>query len=143
MSIAAQILLGSIILGLCSLIHIIILVWSVSLIRILQPKLTRFSARIRLGLLISKAFFFVVMAHSIEVWVWAFSFDLSNAVPNIGEAVYFALTTYTTLGYGDITLSEGFRVYAAMASVNGLLNFGLSTAFLVGLLARMLPDDIR
>jgi len=139
MAIAIQIFWGSVILGICSVIHIAIIVWSVSLLRIIGPKLTRYSAKVRMGVMLSKAFGFVVFSHTIQVWVLAFSFVISNAIITIGDAIYFALTTYTTLGYGDIILDADFRVYGAMASVTGLLNIGLSTAYLAGLLARLLP----
>ncbi len=60
-----------------------------------------------------------------------------GALPGFAEAIYFAIVTYTTLGYGDIVLDANFRVFAALSSVTGLLNFGLSTAFLVGILSRL------
>jgi ion channel len=138
MTLTMQILLGSFVLGICSLIHIAILVWSVSLIKILNPILERFSIKLRLTVLLGKSLGFVIVSHSVQVWIWAFSFVLSGTIPNLGDAVYFALATYTTLGYGDIILGEGFRVYGAMAAVTGLLSFGLSTAFLAGLLSRLI-----
>ena len=81
----------------------------------------------------------VVIAHTIQVWIWAISFMILDAFDTLSEAIYFALITYTTVGYGDITLGEAHRIYGAMAAVTGLLNFGLSTAFLVGLASRFLP----
>ncbi|MEH6359277.1 MAG: ion channel [Amylibacter sp.] len=139
MIIAVQIFWGSVILAICSVIHIAIIVLSVSLLRLIGPKLTRYSAKVRMGVMLSKAFGFVVISHTIQVWILAFSFVISNAIITIGDAIYFALTTYTTLGYGDIILDMDFRVYGAMASVTGLLNIGLSTAYLAGLLVRLLP----
>jgi len=139
MTIAIQIFWGSVVLGICSVVHIAIIVWSVSLMKALGPRLTRHSAKVRLSVLLSKAFGFVIISHSIQVWILAFSFVISTAIPHIGDAVYFSLTTYTTLGYGDVILGEDFRVYGAMAAVTGLLNIGLSTAYLAGLLGRLLP----
>ena len=55
--------------------------------------------------------------------------------------VELGLVTYTTVGYGDVIVGPDYRLFAAMAAVTGLLNFGLSTAFLVGLFGRLLPDD--
>ncbi len=141
MTIAIQIFWGSIVLGICSVVHITIIVWSISLMKVLGPKLTRYSAKVRLSVLLGKAFGFVIISHSIQVWILAFSFVISTAIPHIGDAVYFSLTTYTTLGYGDVLLGEDFRIYGAMASVTGLLNIGLSTAFLAGLLSKLLPWD--
>lgn len=141
MSLTEQILLGSFVLGLCILIHVIILIWSVSLIKILGPRLARYSTKVRFAVLLIKALWFVIISHSVQVWIWAVSFVFMSAIPTLADAVYFALATYTTLGYGDIILSAEFRVYAALASVAGLLSFGLSTAFLVGLFKRLMPNN--
>jgi len=82
--------------------------------------------------LISAATGVVIVGHTFQVWIWALVFRLLGALSNLSEAVYFALVTTTTLGYGDITLDARFRVTGAMAAVNGLITYGLSTAFLVG-----------
>ena len=76
-----------------------------------------------------------------QIWIWATSLVALGALPDIGEAIYFALVTYTTLGYGDVTVGDAFRVFAAMASETGLLSFGLSTALLVKLVGKLLDDD--
>ncbi len=141
MIIAVQIFWGSVVLGICSVIHIAIIVWSVSLLKVLGPRLTRYSAKIRLSVLLGKAFGFVIVSHSVQVWILAFSFMIIGAIPSLSDAIYFSLTTYTTLGYGDIILGVDFRVYGAMASITGLLNIGLSTAYLAGLLIRLMPWD--
>ena len=65
---------------------------------------------------------------------------MAGTLPDLADAIYFSLVTYTTLGYGDIVVGSGFRVFAAMAAVTGLLNFGISTAFLVGLIGRLMAD---
>jgi Ion channel len=63
-----------------------------------------------------------------------------GAVANVPDAVYFALATYTTVGYGDVVLASEHRVFGAMAAVTGMLVFGLSTAFLVAILTRHFPS---
>lgn len=141
MTIAAQIFWGSLVLGICSVVHIGVLVWSVSLLKMLGPRMAHYSAKVRMTVFLSKAFGFVIISHSIQVWILAFSFIIIGAISGLSDAIYFSLTTYTTLGYGDIILHDNFRVYGAMASVTGLLNIGLSTAYLAGLLGRLLPWD--
>ena len=58
-------------------------------------------------------------------------------------SVYFSLASFTTLGYGDVTLGEDIRVFGAFTAVTGMLTFGVSTAFLVGLIARALPKNLH
>ena len=86
--------------------------------------------------LIIAAFVAILLGHTLQVWVWALVLKATGAIGSLEEAVYFALVTSTTLGYGDITLERRWRVFGAMAAVNGLLTFGLSTAFLIEVFTR-------
>lgn len=65
------------------------------------------------------------------VWLWAAAFRALGAFQSLEEAVYFALVTYTTLGFGDVLLPKAWRLLGGMAAANGLLNFGLLTALLI------------
>lgn len=141
MSLIMQIFWGTIVLSVCSLIHLVILAWAVGLLIRLGKYTRQHHYSLRWGIMFSLAFGLVVFAHTIQVWVWAGTFVYMGMLPRLASAIYFALVTYTTVGYGDVTVGDGFRVYAAMASVTGLLNFGLSTAFLVGLFSKLLPDE--
>jgi hypothetical protein len=43
----------------------------------------------------------LMVAHFIEVFVWALFYDLLGVSPPGTDAVYFALVNYTTLGHGE------------------------------------------
>lgn len=64
-------------------------------------------------------------------WLWAATYIILGTFNTIEPAVYFSLVTMTTLGFGDITLDAQWRVLSGLTAVNGLLLFGLTTAFLV------------
>jgi Ion channel len=65
------------------------------------------------------------------IWVWAAAFYALGVFGSLEESVYFAMVTFTTLGFGDLLLPVQWRLLAGMAAANGLLNFGLLTALLV------------
>jgi len=129
--------MGSLLLAICSLVHITLLVRTIGFLKTFGIRL---SNSFKKEILILIAFTAVVAAHTVQVWLWAFSLVLLGAFNSIADAVYFSLVTYTTLGYGDVTLNEGVRIFGAMAAVTGLLNFGLSTAFLVGVFTRLIGE---
>ncbi|MFQ6548166.1 ion channel [Aestuariibius sp. 2305UL40-4] len=81
----------------------------------------------------------IVIAHTIQIWIWAGSFLLVDAFGDFPTSFYFSTVTYTTLGYGDVVLQPEVRVFATFAAIAGLLTFGISTAFLISLLVRTLP----
>ncbi len=100
------------------------------------------SQSMRMALVLSVAVGVILAGHSLQIWIWAVTFVAFGALSDIAAAVYFGLVTYTTLGYGDITFEEPIRLYASMAAVTGLLNFGLSTAFLIAVFSKALPPDL-
>ena len=143
MTIVGQIFFGSILLGICSFIHIVLLVLAIKLLRVLSlPEGEQVRVPLQSLKLIVIGFSIVLLAHTIQVWLWAGSFMYLGTFSNFSDAIYFSIVTYTTVGYGDVTVGGGFRVYGAMAAVTGLLNFGLSTAFLVGLFERLLHTKL-
>jgi len=79
----------------------------------------------------------LMVGHSIGAWLWAFTFMLLGAFDALEPALYFSLVTFTTLGYGDVTLSSDWRILSALTAANGLLIFGLSTAFLVEFMSQL------
>jgi hypothetical protein len=75
-------------------------------------------------------------AHSAEVMVWSLCYALTGAAPPGTDLVYFAFVNYTTLGYGDITPVEPWRLLGPMTAMNGVLLFGWSTAVIFEVLRR-------
>jgi len=79
-----------------------------------------------------------LLALSVAVWIWAGAFLVLEAFDTLETALYFSIVSFTTLGFGDIILPEETRLLSGMAAANGLIAFGLSTAFLVEYLRRLL-----
>ena len=59
------------------------------------------------------------------------------------KAFYFSAENYTALGYGDIVLSERWRLLGPLEAINGLLLFGLSTAVLFAVMSRLIANRLR
>lgn len=87
--------------------------------------------RPKLMLVVMIAALWVLGIVTAGVWIWAIAFRALDIFLTIEEAVYFALVSFTTLGYGDILLPTEWRILGGMAAANGLLNIGLLTALLV------------
>jgi ion channel len=67
-------------------------------------------------------------AHFSEVMVWSLAYAIVDATPAGADPVYFAFVNYTTLGYGDITPVERWRLLGPITAMNGVILFGWSTA---------------
>ena len=75
----------------------------------------------------------VFALHAVEIVVWAVAYQLllpAHELASFEEVVYFSFVTFTTLGYGDITLSEGWRLLSGIEALNGILLVGWTTAMI-------------
>ena len=78
----------------------------------------------------------LMAAHVCEVIIWALAYAVLDAAPAGADLVYFAFVNYTTLGYGDVTPVERWRLLGPMTAMNGVLLFGWSTAVIFQVLLR-------
>jgi hypothetical protein len=78
----------------------------------------------------------LMAAHFSEVMVWSLAYAIVGAAPAGADPVYFAFVNYTTLGYGDITPVERWRLLGPITAMNGVLLFGWSTAVIFEVLRR-------
>ncbi|NVO55342.1 two pore domain potassium channel family protein [Rhodobacteraceae bacterium B1Z28] len=141
MTLPHQIFWGSTFLGLCFLIEILLLTWCTVTIMKMEGKWAARGVFFSTAGPIAIALGFIVATHTIQVWIWAIAWVLLDVLPDWNSAIYFSLVTFTTLGYGDIVLGEGLRIFGSFAAVTGLLAFGLSTAYMVALMTRVFQEN--
>ena len=75
-------------------------------------------------------FFALMSAHATQAAAWGLFLRCAQLLPSITEGVYFAGASITTLGYGDILLTNPWRHLGTLVAITGALMFGCSTAFL-------------
>jgi len=79
----------------------------------------------------------VVLAHVLEIGVWAAAYRWVGAFPDWEMAVYFSGVTYTTVGYGDVVIADPWHNTAVLEGLTGILMAGWSTAFLLAVINRV------
>lgn len=70
----------------------------------------------------------------IQVAIWALIFEWLGEFQNYSEAFYHSMVNFTTLGYGDLVMSDAHKLPGAIEAANGVLMFGLTTGFLCSVL---------
>lgn len=78
-----------------------------------------------------------VLAHLLEITIWAGFYYWKEALPSLETSFYFSSVTYATIGYGDIVLPQPWRVLAAMEGLTGILMCGWSGAFFFAAVNRL------
>ena len=77
--------------------------------------------------------------HIVEIMLWAVVYELflpAVELQSFEETVYFSVVTYTTLGYGDITLGPDWRLLSGIEALNGILLVGWTSALLFAVVQR-------
>jgi Ion channel len=80
---------------------------------------------------------FALVAHLIEIALWAAVFMICGEFHEFGLAYYHSAVNYTTLGYGDLIMSPKWRLLGPLEAANGILMFGVSTAMIFTLILRL------
>ena len=106
-------------------------------------RLTRLMPRLKIRhrLRIVLGVFTALVAHSIEVLIFAAAYYFMNGVRGWGElkgrfdgsffdCSYFSFTTYTTLGFGDIEPTGLLRFLVGIESLTGLVLITWTASFL-------------
>lgn len=66
--------------------------------------------------------------HLFAIFLWAFFLYLTQTLHTLIDAILFAGSCYTTLGYMGDQLPTGWRLIALFIAISGLFSFSLSTA---------------
>jgi voltage-gated potassium channel Kch len=145
----AEVSVAFVIVAICVMIHTSVLLvfakWMLGHLAIIESRrlLTHHAA------LLILVFFIVIVLHLLETALWASFYYWQSLFPDFETSLYFSLTSYTTIGFGDVVLPQKWRLLGAMEGISGVLLCGLSTAFIfavVNLLFRMrtgLANDTR
>lgn len=80
----------------------------------------------------------LMVAHVLEVAVWAMTYAIVGAAPAGSSMIYFAFVNYTTLGYGDVVPVDQWRLLGPATAMCGVLMFGWSTAVIFVVLRKAL-----
>ena len=78
----------------------------------------------------------MLMLHLLEIWVWSAALVYSGLVDNWRAAGFFAANTYTTVGYGNFLLPDGWHMLAPIIAMSGLFTFGWTGSVLVEIVRR-------
>jgi hypothetical protein len=80
----------------------------------------------------------MVAGNFAQIALWAALFRAGGEFGDFATAFYHSVVNFTTLGYGDIVMSEEGRLLGALEAGNGVLMFGLTTSVLFMVLSALM-----
>lgn len=96
--------------------------------------------------IVARAMSIAIVAHLIEIALWAVLFIICREFPDFGTAYYHSAVNYTTLGYGDLIMTPSWKLLGPLEAAAGMLMFGFSTAMLFAVIQRLIETryvDLR
>ena len=78
--------------------------------------------------LLSIVMLLTLLGNFIQMTIWAALFMLLGEFNDFTTALYHSGVNFATLGYGDIVMSERWRLLGPLEAANGILMFGVSTS---------------
>ena len=137
-----QLTIGTVVIVLTTIFHVISLVALAGLLKRAARSEKLAGGNTKIIFLLAIAVLFIIGIHTIEAWSWAAIYLAIGEFNELPQALYFSVVTLTSLGYGDITLSAQWQILGTFEAMGGLILFGASTAFLLGLMRKLfdLPD---
>jgi voltage-gated potassium channel Kch len=76
----------------------------------------------------------LIIGHIFMFATWASLFTWLGEFEDFATAFYHSTVNFTSLGYGDIVMSEEYRLLGALEAANGVLMFGLSAGAILSVM---------
>jgi hypothetical protein len=77
------------------------------------------------------------LGHVLQFMVWAGVFVFLEEFQDFTTSFYHSIVNFSSLGYGDIVMSEDWRLLGALEACNGVLMFGLTTGTLLTIMINL------
>jgi voltage-gated potassium channel len=97
---------------------------------------------IRTTLLIVRITTIMIALHFMQILVWA-AFFSRTSLKSWPSAFYFSVTSYSTVGYGDIVIRDKWQSLGPIEAITGVLMCGLSVSLLFAIVTRLVDREIQ
>jgi hypothetical protein len=78
-----------------------------------------------------------------EVFIWGLFYYFCGILPDFETSLYFSMSSFTTVGFGDVYLDKNWRLLSSIESLNGFIMFGWATAFIFEIVSRVYKKEAQ
>ena len=98
---------------------------------------------LKFGMVMGGTSLLATILHGIEAGIWAAAYWFLAALPDARTAMLYSLSAITSYGHANLYLKDRWQLMGALEALNGMLLFGLTTAFLFAMIQRVWPLGSR
>ena len=80
----------------------------------------------------------LLLGNLLQIAIWAELFMFYGEFQDFATAFYHSIVNFSTLGYGDLVMSDKRRLLGGLEAANGVLMLGLTTSILYAVLNTIL-----
>jgi hypothetical protein len=91
-------------------------------------------------MILGAATLLAILLHAAEATIWAFVYETLGALPDGKSSMLYSLSAMTSYGHEHFDLANHWQLMGALEALNGMILFGLTTAFLYGMIRELLAD---
>jgi hypothetical protein len=81
----------------------------------------------------------LAVLHGIEAAIWAAAYVWLGALGSLTDAILYSVDSMTTRGASGLMLEQHWRMMGALEAANGMLLFGISTAYVFAVMQGYWP----
>lgn len=93
---------------------------------------------ISFSMILGAATLVAILLHAVEAAIWAGVYKSLGALPDSKSAILYSLGAMTTYGHEHFDLAAHWQLMGALEALDGMILFGLTTAFLYGMIRELL-----
>ena len=112
-------------------------------VNVLGEPLDRRRFILKFAVVIGGAALLASVLHGIEGAIWAAAYRFLGALPDNRSAMLYSLSAMTTYGHANLYLKAHWQLMGALEALDGMLLFGLTTAFLFAMIQSVWPLGSR
>jgi hypothetical protein len=112
-------------------------------VRALGETVGRRNFMLKFAIVMAMTSLLATMLHGLEAAIWAAAYWFLAALPDARTAMLYSLSAMTSYGHAALFLKDRWQLMGALEALNGMLLFGLTTAFLFAIIQRVWPLGSR
>jgi hypothetical protein len=106
-------------------------------VSVIGQKTQRRHPALAFAVVVGTATMLATCLHALEAGIWAIAYRLLEALPTNESTMLYSLNAMTSYGHEALLLEDRWQLLGAIEALNGCLLFGLTTAFLFGIIQRV------